>query len=342
MQSRSALSYLRWPLLATLGCSILYLSGPAVNAAEGTSSFDVQITLSQKAAAKLASMGEGIVVAATWSGNPAPGAEKQANQVGQIDLGKETEEFSGKTQMVRMSGAGFRRELLPEIEGPVQLNVNVYSARRSGPDNILSCESFDGNLQDAVHKPLPLHCSLITEKADGSGGGRLAPIPPGRAADSYAIYAMLAPGGPADKVSPSHVEHWSFADTTVSINEMNPAIPPDGQLQAPPDNAKAFNDALQDFQARKNERFRLSSARLNPNAPPTLINDQQIASLRQNASTSTGIAFFSAVYFNTNQTAALVYVNNWCANFCAVGQWVYLEKHSGQWVRRSGIVTGGA
>jgi hypothetical protein len=50
-----------------------------------------------------------------------------------------------------------------------------------------------------------------------------------------------------------------------------------------------------------------------------------------------GITFFSQVFFNAAQTAALVYMNNWCANLCAAGQWVYLEKHGGQWVRRSGI-----
>ena len=53
-------------------------------------------------------------------------------------------------------------------------------------------------------------------------------------------------------------------------------------------------------------------------------------------------AFFSAVYFNQNLTAALVYVNVWCASLCAAGQWVYLEKHGGQWVRRSGLTIGGA
>jgi hypothetical protein len=50
-----------------------------------------------------------------------------------------------------------------------------------------------------------------------------------------------------------------------------------------------------------------------------------------------GVTFFSQVYFNAAHTAALVYMNNWCANLCAAGEWVYLEKHGATWVRRSGI-----
>jgi hypothetical protein len=52
-----------------------------------------------------------------------------------------------------------------------------------------------------------------------------------------------------------------------------------------------------------------------------------------------GVTFFSQVFFNSAQTAALVYMNNWCANLCAAGEWVYLEKHGSRWVRRSGITS---
>ena len=218
------------------------------------------------------------------------------------------------------------------------LNVNIYSARRSGPDNILNCDFFDGNLRDTLHKPLVLHCALISE---GYVSG-VVPIPAERAADSYAIYSLLLPGAPSDKLAPSHIRHWTIAGTTVSITDMNPAVPPDGQLKAPPDNVKAFNEALEDFQARKYDRFQLETASLHWNRSLNLVTNEQVSDLRRSGSSDTGIAFFSAVYFNSKQTAALVYVNDWCGNLCAAGQWVYLEKQNGQWVRRSGITTGGA
>lgn len=168
--------------------------------------------------------------------------------------------------------------------------------------------------------------------------GALAPIPPSRAADSYAIYSLLLPGAPADKIANTPSQDWSIADSTVNITDMNPAVLPDAQLKPPPNNVKAFNEAVHDFNVRRYERFRLQSDKFRPRRFP-LINQQQIDALRHPGSGTAGVVFLSAVYFNNTQTAALVYVNEWCANLCAAGQWVYLEKHNGQWVRRSGIVS---
>ncbi|MGC2162729.1 MAG: hypothetical protein WA634_12520 [Silvibacterium sp.] len=175
-----------------------------------------------------------------------------------------------------------------------------------------------------------------------SKSNAVAPIPSDRAADSYAIYSLLTPGAPDDKIAPSHIHQWAVAGTTINITDMNPAIPPDGQLKAPPDNPNAFNQALQNFEARRYERYRLEAGSFHPSHAFSLLDQQQVNDLRRTSSGSTGIAFFSAVYFNSNQTAALVYVNDWCANLCSSGQWVYMEKHGGQWVRRSGIISGGA
>ncbi len=59
--------------------------------------------------------------------------------------------------------------------------------------------------------------------------------------------------------------------------------------------------------------------------------------LREKYAGYPGVTFFSEVYFSANHHEALVYMNNWCANLCAQGQWIYLEKHGGNWVKRSGI-----
>ena len=162
-------------------------------------------------------------------------------------------------------------------------------------------------------------------------------LPPSRAADSYAIYSLLLPGARFDHISPRNVRQWDLADTTINISDMNPAIPPRGQLKAPPDNVEAFDEAARDFEARKYERFRLNSDDRHLSHAYPYINEQRVKDLRRSASTGSGITYFSAVYFNNAQTAALVYVNVWCANLCSAGEWVYLEKQGRDWVRRSGI-----
>jgi hypothetical protein len=167
----------------------------------------------------------------------------------------------------------------------------------------------------------------------------LAPIPTARAADTYAIYSLLIPGAPSDKIANTPTQNWVMADTTINITDMNPAVPPNGELKPPPNNVQAFNEAVHDFYARRYQRFRLQPESFNPPRPFPMASEQQVSQLRHPGSGQSGVIFFSAVYFNANQTAALVYVNNWCSNMCAAGQWVYLEKQNGQWVRRSGIVS---
>lgn len=132
-------------------------------AAQDSLAFSVAITLSQKAAEKLAALHENIIVSASYSGDPAPGAEKHADEIGRIPLGIENIEAPGKAGSVSVPGTKIKRNRFAWVKGPVLLNVNVYSARHSGPDNILACDFFDGNLEDAVRKPISLHCSLIEE-----------------------------------------------------------------------------------------------------------------------------------------------------------------------------------
>jgi hypothetical protein len=177
------------------------------------------------------------------------------------------------------------------------------------------------------------------------------PMPPERAGDSYAIYSLLMPGQPFSIMPPEQTRWWAVADTTISIDDMNPAIPPEAQLKAPPENVKAFHEAVLDFQARQYEHIELTQ-QLHLNHDYRLLTTADISEFRRARSSvqsdsalqnkyagAPGITYFSQVFFNSTQTAALVYMNNWCTNLCAAGTWVYLEKHGGQWVRRSGITT---
>ena len=123
----------------------------------------VRVTLSDKAAATLKRLDEGIVISASYSGDPKPSAKQHADEIGRIPLGVQNVEIPGRPATVIVSGSHVKH--VAWIHGPVLLNVNVYSARRSGSDNILSCDFFDGRLRDAQRHIVPLHCWLIEEKA---------------------------------------------------------------------------------------------------------------------------------------------------------------------------------
>jgi hypothetical protein len=188
----------------------------------------------------------------------------------------------------------------------------------------------------AVAQPPQHHTKPVSIKLD-------------RAADAYAIYSLLMPGVPFESMSAEQASRLAIAATTVNIDDMNPAIPPEGQLQSPPNNEKAFNEAVQDFHTRRYERVQLEH-QLKIDRPYTLLSADDVAELRNSLAGIDpgsqlkdkwagypGITYFSEVYFNTSRTAALVYMNNFCANLCANGQWIYLEKDGAQWVRRSGL-----
>jgi hypothetical protein len=163
MRQRVSFTSLRRSRILLLVTGVFLLLACPIEAAADRFAFTVQVTLSNRAAAKLVQASEGIIVSASYAGNPIPTAAMHADEIGQIDLGTENVEAPRKAGIVRVTGRNIAQDHLAWIKGPVLLNVNVYTARHSGPDNILACDFFDGKLEDAMRKPVALHCSLIVE-----------------------------------------------------------------------------------------------------------------------------------------------------------------------------------
>jgi hypothetical protein len=172
------------------------------------------------------------------------------------------------------------------------------------------------------------------------------PIPTERLADSYQIYSMLMPGQVFTDMDAG--QPWAINDTTVNEDDMDPKLAPEATLQPPADNPHAFEEAVNDYNQRKKERFALTR-HFELSRPYVLLKPDDAVQLKAAKSSPDassdvqatfkdylGITYFSEVYFNTQQTAALVYILDWCGNLCSQSEWVYLEKQNGVWVRRSG------
>jgi hypothetical protein len=54
--------------------------------------------------------------------------------------------ITGTGGQVRISGATVDPKRLDWLAGPANVNVNVASARKSSPDNLLDCDFIDGAL----------------------------------------------------------------------------------------------------------------------------------------------------------------------------------------------------
>jgi hypothetical protein len=175
-----------------------------------------------------------------------------------------------------------------------------------------------------------------------------APVVPDRLPDSYQIYSLVMPGQVFTDMDSGHNQPWAISATTINEDDMNPKLAPEATLQPPEDNPRAFREAVMDYNQRKKERLTLKR-RFTLDRPYVLLGADDTAQFRASRTSMSatsdmqsayadylGITYFSEVYFNVAQTAALVYVLDWCGNLCSQAEWIYLEKQNGTWVRRSG------
>ncbi len=175
-----------------------------------------------------------------------------------------------------------------------------------------------------------------------------APVVPDRLPDSYQIYSLVMPGQVFTDMDSGHNQPWAISDTTINEDDMNPKLAPEATLQPPEDNPHGFREAVMDYNQRKKERLVLKR-RFKLDRPYVLLGSADTAQFRAARTSMSatsdmqsayadylGITYFSEVYFNVAQTAALVYILDWCGNLCSQAEWIYLEKQNGTWVRRSG------
>lgn len=146
-----------------VACAALFAAiVPAQAQSGGGSGFIVDLELSPRAAAELRRRDEGIVVAVYYSGDPRPAYEDQADEAG-IDLGHEERIVPGRPGEVVVPDSVLLRDRLPWISGLPRVSVSVYSARRSGPDNLLDCESFEAGVVEIGGTMQSVQCRLIGE-----------------------------------------------------------------------------------------------------------------------------------------------------------------------------------
>lgn len=126
--------------------------------------FTVTITYSRKAMDTLVAGKETVIVVGYLYGFPKQGTPKRyVDEVGQVDMGEVKEE------VVPGAPATFDRIKLDQAlvkwfdsQGP-QLLINVYSGRKSSPNNLLVCGIYEGSLKAIQGQTIPISCKLIGE-----------------------------------------------------------------------------------------------------------------------------------------------------------------------------------
>ena len=120
--------------LAAIVAVVCGLAGPTAAAEPAIPPFQVVVSPSPKAAARLASLGESITVAAMFHGELARAARSLADSTGQINLGREEVVMPGERGVASMTGNGIDPAKAALVRGRVQVLINVYSARKVDAD----------------------------------------------------------------------------------------------------------------------------------------------------------------------------------------------------------------
>ncbi len=152
--------------LVTAGLSIVLAQKQIVSPTHSatTPGFTVSITYSQKARSTLEARHETVIVAGYLYGSPKENTPKRyVDDVGQVDLGEV------KSEIAPGATATFDRlkpnqALLKWLDSDgLQLNINVYSGRKSSNDNLLDCGIYDGPLKAVQGQSIGISCKLIAE-----------------------------------------------------------------------------------------------------------------------------------------------------------------------------------
>ena len=124
--------------------------------------FEVNLTLTPRAAEMLAHTDEFVNVAAMYYGRPvadnSPGIDEHGMEIG---LGRDEVEAPPQSASVTAPGTGFDATYLSSVEGEPEVLVNVYSARKTHENNLLDCSIYQGPVAMAQRRPVDITCDLI-------------------------------------------------------------------------------------------------------------------------------------------------------------------------------------
>ena len=151
----------RGAMSATALAGLLALS--PVDAAPPNYGFTVTIALSAKAAALLKAKREAIEISAEYGGEPIASKGAFADPNGLIAAGTESVTIPGANGSAVFTGKKVQIKRLRWIKGGLSVNVTPYTARRSGPDNLLDCGNYEGPLSAIQAKPFAFTCKVIGE-----------------------------------------------------------------------------------------------------------------------------------------------------------------------------------
>jgi hypothetical protein len=137
--------------------ALFVLAASAAGAQDSGVAF--RLTFDPDTTARLQAMGERVVVAAVYYGEPKAGATVELDEMGQVWLGNEDVTVDPLDQDVALK-VTLEGEPVDQVEAPM-MNVNVFTARIAHRNNLIECDLIDGPVADVAKQPKAISCTLL-------------------------------------------------------------------------------------------------------------------------------------------------------------------------------------
>ena len=126
-------------------------------------SFDIEVSLSAKANAKLTNDKETVVVTAWFSGQPKDTTSKEYAESGEMFIQSARAELSN-SRIAKFEGIKFSKASYDSLAGKdISVLINIFSGRRSTQDNLLDCAILAEKMSAVKGRKFILAGKLIGE-----------------------------------------------------------------------------------------------------------------------------------------------------------------------------------
>ncbi|NII28755.1 hypothetical protein HB364_26980 [Pseudoflavitalea sp. X16] len=125
------------------------------------SPFEIAVSLSPRAEERIKQGKETIIVHVFFTGTPRDSSGAELEEDGSFHVAATKKEIV-YGQVARFDNVRFSHKIYDQLaDKDIELGVNVYSGRKSSPDNLLNCESLFDKISHVAHKRFTLEGKLI-------------------------------------------------------------------------------------------------------------------------------------------------------------------------------------
>jgi hypothetical protein len=125
--------------------------------------FEIEISLNEKAKERITGSNETIIVDIFFTGEPIDSSKVEFEEDGSFYVASAKKEIT-YGQIASFNDIKFPKALYDQlVDKDVLFNINVYSGRKSSPDNLLDVTFLSGKLSSLVNKRSKLDGKLIRE-----------------------------------------------------------------------------------------------------------------------------------------------------------------------------------